>query len=71
MPPLPPVRKEEPWRCACVMVGGVYQDEPVVSLYPVEGQPAYMRTPGLVTVLQYAEGLMTDRQAAKGRFVST
>jgi len=45
-------------------LGELYQDEHFVSLYPVEGQPAY--DPGrlaIVTVLQYAEGL-TDRQAA-------
>jgi transposase len=42
----------------------LYQDEHFVSLYPVEGQPAYEPWRlALVMVLQYAEGL-TDRQAA-------
>jgi transposase len=45
-------------------LGELYQDEHFVSLYPVEGQPAYEPWRlALVTVLQYAEGL-TDRQAA-------
>jgi transposase len=44
-------------------LGELYQDEQFVSLYPVEGQPAYEPWRlALVTVLQYAEGL-TDRQA--------
>jgi transposase len=42
----------------------LYQDEHFVSLYPVEGQPAYEPWRlAIITVLQYAEGL-TDRQAA-------
>src|ERR1700730_16735919 len=42
----------------------LYQDEHFVSLYPVEGQPAYEPWRlALITVLQYTEGL-TDRQAA-------
>jgi len=45
-------------------LGELYQDEHFVSLYPIEGQPAYEPWRlALVTVLQYAEGL-TDRQAA-------
>ncbi len=45
-------------------VGELYQDKHVVSLYPIEGQPAYEAWRlAIVTVLQYAEGL-TDRQAA-------
>ena len=45
-------------------LGELYQDEHFVSLYPVEGQPAYEPWRlALVTVLQYGEGL-TDRQAA-------
>lgn len=45
-------------------LGELYQDEHFVSLYPVEGQPAYEPWRlAIVTVLQYAEGL-TDRQAA-------
>ncbi len=45
-------------------LGELYQDEHFISLYPVEGQPAYEPWRlALVTVLQYAEGL-TDRQAA-------
>lgn len=45
-------------------LGELYQDEHFVSLYPVEGQPAYEPWRlALVTVLQYTEGL-TDRQAA-------
>jgi transposase len=42
----------------------LYQDEHFISLYPIEGQPAYEPWRlAIVTVLQYAEGL-TDRQAA-------
>jgi len=45
-------------------LGALYQDEHFVSLYPVEGQPAYEPWRlALVTVFQYVEGL-TDRQAA-------
>ncbi len=45
-------------------LGELYQDEHFVSLYPVEGQPAYEPWRlAIITVLQYAEGL-TDRQAA-------
>lgn len=45
-------------------LGELYQNEHFVSLYPVEGQPAYEPWRlAIVTVLQYAEGL-TDRQAA-------
>ena len=45
-------------------LGELYQDEHFVSLYPVEGQPAYEPWRlAIVTVLQYGEGL-TDRQAA-------
>src|SRR2546421_7852789 len=45
-------------------LGELYQDEHFVSLYPIEGQPAYEPWRlAIVTVLQYAEGL-TDRQAA-------
>jgi transposase len=45
-------------------LGELYQDEHFVSLYPIEGQPAYEAWRlAIVTVLQYAEGL-TDRQAA-------
>src|SRR5256714_3967522 len=45
-------------------LGELYQDEYFVSLYPIEGQPAYEAWRlAIVTVLQYAEGL-TDRQAA-------
>ena len=45
-------------------LGEFYQDEHFVSLYPIEGQPAYQAWRlAIVTVLQYAEGL-TDRQAA-------
>ncbi len=45
-------------------LGALYQDEHFVSLYPVEGQPAYEPWRlALVSVLQYEEGL-TDRQAA-------
>jgi len=45
-------------------LGELYQDEHFISLYPVEGQPAYEPWRlALVTVLQYGEGL-TDRQAA-------
>jgi len=45
-------------------LGELYQDEHFVSLYPIEGQPAYQAWRlAIVTVLQYAEGL-TDRQAA-------
>lgn len=45
-------------------LGELYQDEHFVSLYPVEGQPAYEPWRlALITVLQYSEGL-TDRQAA-------
>src|SRR5438270_10992022 len=45
-------------------LGELYQDEHFVSLYPIEGQPAYQAWRlAVVTVLQYAEGL-TDRQAA-------
>jgi transposase len=44
--------------------GELYQDDHVISLYPVEGQPAYEPWRlAIVTVVQYAEGL-TDRQAA-------
>lgn len=45
-------------------IGELYQDEHFVTLYPVEGQPAYEPWRlAIVTVLQYSEGL-TDRQAA-------
>ena len=45
-------------------LGELYQDEHFVSLYPIEGQPAYQACRlAIVTVLQYSEGL-TDRQAA-------
>ncbi len=45
-------------------LGELYQDEHFVSLYPIEGQPAYEAWRlAIVTVLQYGEGL-TDRQAA-------
>jgi transposase len=45
-------------------LGELYQDKHFVSLYPVEGQPAYEPWRlAIVTVLQYGEGL-TDRQAA-------
>src|SRR2546430_1636231 len=45
-------------------LGELYQDEHFVSLYPVEGQPAYEPWRlAIITVLQYGEGL-TDRQAA-------
>jgi len=47
-------------------LGELYQDEHFVSLYPVEGQPAYEPWRlAIITVLQYSEGL-TDRQAANG-----
>jgi transposase len=45
-------------------LGELYQDEHFVSLYPIEGQPAYEPWRlAIITVLQYGEGL-TDRQAA-------
>ncbi len=45
-------------------LGELYQNEHFVSLYPIEGQPAYEPWRlAIITVLQYAEGL-TDRQAA-------
>lgn len=45
-------------------LGEVYQNEHFVSLYPVEGQPAYEPWKlAIITVLQYSEGL-TERQAA-------
>src|SRR5437762_14312001 len=45
-------------------LGALYRDKQFVSLYPVEGQPAYEPWRlAIVIVLQYIEGL-TDRQAA-------
>lgn len=45
-------------------LGELYHDEHFLTLYPVEGQPAYEPWRlAIVTVLQYSEGL-TDRQAA-------
>lgn len=45
-------------------LGELYQNEHFVSLYPVEGQPAYEPWRlAIITALQYTEGL-TDRQAA-------
>lgn len=46
-------------------LGGLYQDEQFVSLFPSRGQPAVAPwRVALVLVLQYVEGL-TDRQAAE------
>ncbi len=47
-----------------VYFGELYHDEHFLTLYPVEGQPAYEPWRlAIVTVLLYSEGL-TDRQAA-------
>jgi hypothetical protein len=48
-------------------LGELYQDAHFISLYPVEGQPAYEPWRlAIVTVVQYAERL-TDRQAANAK----
>jgi transposase len=45
------------------VLGGLYQDQDFVALYPVEGQPAYAPWRlAVITVLQYVENL-SDRQA--------
>jgi transposase len=45
-------------------LGGIYQDDQFVHLYPADGQPAFSPWRlALVTVMQFAENL-TDRQAA-------